>query len=222
MKKIIALILALMFVMAFTLTASATDEALNSTNPNPDNESPVESENNASESVENASVTDGIATYVKEHLEEISVIASLVIAAIYAKIKDGKFGASLGTLNNNAIAIAKDAAAKMTEVAGKLESYETNITSKLEEFEKKYGDLLGAFEADEEERLSFADTLARLEKLMAAVKLAATENSDEIANLILLSGIPNAKKDELYGKHLLVVEALEAIEEGETNDGEKA
>lgn len=222
MKKILILIFALMVIMSFTLTASATDEALDPTNSTTETEAPVESENIASEDVTISTATDSIANYLQENFEEISVLASLIIAAIYAKIKDGKFGASLGTLNNNAITIAKDAAAKMTEVAGKLESYEINITSKLEEFEKKYGDLLGAFEADEEERLSFAATLSKLEKLMAAVKLAATENSDEIANLILLSGIPNAKKDELYGKHLLVVKALEAIEEGETNDGEKA
>ena len=215
MKKIFALILALVFVMAFTLTASATDEALDSTNSTPETESVTEAEISPS-------VTETIVAYFQSNLEEIAVIGSLIVGMFYEIRKHGKLTGSIGTLNNNAITIAKDAAAKMTEVAGKLESYETNITTKLEEFEKKYGDLLGAFEADEEERLSFADTLAKLEKLMAAVKLAATENSDEIANLILLSGIPNAKKDELYGKHLLVVKALEAIEEGETNDGEKA
>jgi hypothetical protein len=222
MRKLFTLIIALVIVMAFTVTAHATDEALDSTNSTPAEEIAVESENIASESASENTVTDGIATYVKGHIEEISVIVSLIAAAIYSKVKDGKFGASLGTLNNNAITIAKDASEKMREVANKLECYEKGITDKLDEFEKKYGDLLGAFESDEEERLSFKDTLAHIEKLLSSVKLAATENSNEIANLILLSGIPNAKKDELYGDHLVAIRALEALEEGQTNDGEKA
>lgn len=222
MKKIFALLIVISLFTFLGISASATDEGINADNFTPEAENAATGENSGSESITESTVTDGIATYVKEHLEEISVIVSLIAAVIYSKIKDGKFGASLGTLNNNAITIAKDASEKMREVANKLECYEKGITDKLNEFEKKYGDLLGAFESDEEERLSFKDTLARIEKLLSAVKLAAIENSNETANLILLSGIPNAKKDELYGDHLVAIRALEALEEGQTNDGEKA
>lgn len=234
MKKFFALLIVLTLFTFLGVSASATNEGINTDNSTPEAENAATGENSGSETVpetapemaiEEEPFTDVLVNWFKSNFEEITVLVSLVGAALYSKIKDGKFSNSLGTLNGNAIAIAKQgadvataAAEKMTAVADKLSTYE----GKLAEFEGKYEELIESFKTAEGEKLELVDLLTRIEKALAAVKCAAVENADEIANLICLSGIPNAKKDELYGKHLNAVHALEAIEEVKENDGKKA
>ena len=235
MKNIFALLIALTLFTFLGISASATDEGINADNSTPEAENAATSENSGSDAVTETApetvpeaeepFTDVLVNWFKSNVEELTVLVSLVGAALYSKIKDGKFSNSLGTLNGNAIAIAKQgadvaaaAAEKMTAVAEKLSTYE----GKFAEFEGKYEELLESFKTAEGEKLELVDLLTRIEKALAAVKCAAVENADEVANLICLSGIPNAKKDELYGKHLVAVHALEAIEEVKENDGKEA
>ena len=235
MKKIFALLIALTLFTFLGISAYATNEGINADNSTPEAENAATGENSGSETVpETAPETapeaeepfsDILVNWFKSNFEEITVFVSLICAALYSKIKDGKFSNSLGTLNGNAIAIAKQgadvaaaAAEKMTAVADKLSTYE----GKFAEFEEKYEELIESFKTAEGEKLELVDLLTRIEKALAAVKCAAVENADEIANLILLSGITDAKKNELYGQHLVAVHALEAIEEVKENDGKKA
>ncbi len=234
MKKIFALLIVLTLFTFFGISASATDEGINADNSTPEDENAATGENSGFEAVpettpetviEEEPFTDVLVNWFKSNFEEITVLVSLVGAALYSKIKDGKFSNSLGTLNGNAIAIAKQgadvaaaAAEKMTAVADKLGTYE----GKFAEFEGKYEELIESFKTTESEKLKLVALLTRIEKALAAVKCAAVENADEIANLICLSGIPTAKKDEFYGKHLAAVHALEAIEEVKENDGKEA
>ena len=234
MKKIFALLIALTLFTFLGVSASATDEGITADNSTPETENAATGENSGSETVpetapeaviEEEPFTDALVNWFKSNFEEITVLVSLVGAALYSKIKDGKFSNSLGTLNGNAIAIANQgadvaaaAAEKMNAVADKLGTYE----GKLAEFEGKYEELLESFKTAEGEKLDLVDLLNRIEKALAAVKCAAVENADEVANLILLSGITKAKKEELYGQHRVAVHALEAIEEVKENDGKKA
>ena len=50
--------------------------------------------------------------------------------------------------------------------------------------------------------------------------LADKELSDEIAQLLNLSNLPNSVKDELYARHIAAVKLIEG--EVSTNDGNEA
>ena len=230
MKKILILVLCAVMFCAFAVVSSAqtfSDMSV-STEINSEGNSTSEKENATEgeispdttipETKETEPVTEKIKTYITSHLEEISVIVSLIVAAIYSKIKDGKFGASLGTLNSNAInianrsaSIAEEAFEKMKTVAEAVESWGEKINTLIEQVSKS-----------EEEKTKLADSLAKVETFLKGAKLATLELSNEFAELLVLANIPNSVKDELFARHSKAVHEIEAAEEGTTNDGTQA
>ena len=233
MKKIIILILALCMMSAFALSASAeeTDTVTDATessegyNSTQESESPTDAEFLSDSEGERTPITDSIKSYFTGNLEEISVLVSLVFMAIWSKIRDGKLGSSLGTLNSNSIKIAKTsaeiteaAAEKMQAVSDKLNNFE----KRFESIENMYKSALSAIEKIAGENNNVSATLERLGSVIQVLIMAVKEDADEVANLLCLSNIPNSKKDEMYGSHINAVRAIEAMEEGLNNDGEKA
>ena len=75
------------------------------------------------------------------------------------------------------------------------------MTNFLEEFRKT-----------EEDKLRLEDVVGRVETFLKAAKLATLELSNEVAELLVLANIPNAKKEELYARHK---QAIRTIEEAE-------
>lgn len=233
MKKIIILILALCMMSAFALSASAeeTDTATDATestegyNSTQESESPTDAEILSDSEGERTPITDSIKSYFTGNLEEISVLVSLVFMAIWSKIRDGKLGSSLGTLNSNSIKIAKTSAEiteaaseKMQAVSDKINNFE----KRFEIIENMYKSALSNIEKIAGENNNVSATLERLASVIRVLTMAVKEDADEVANLLCLSNIPNSKKDEMYGSHINAVRAIEAMEEGLNNDGEKA
>jgi hypothetical protein len=115
MKKIIAFILCAVLLCAMpivanaegeTVDAGAMEEAVVTTNPT--------AEANATEgehSADTGFTTEAIVSYIKSHIEEISVIVTLLLTIFYEVRKHGKLNGSIGTLNNNAITVAENSAA---------------------------------------------------------------------------------------------------------------
>ena len=58
-----------------------------------------------------------------------------------------------------------------------------------------------------------------METLLKATKLANIEMSNDVAELLVLANIPNAKKEELYARHTQALKQLEEVEK-EVNDHE--
>lgn len=244
MKKILVFILCAVMLCAFAVSASAEthsdmltateNENVGNSNPEKENateseispdttgpentETPTETEPPAEELTPEPTVTERITDYVKSHIEELSVIASLIIAAIYSKIKDGKFGATLGTLNSNAIKIAN----KGVEVAEAAAEKMDGATVKLKELEEKFTSVMEKYEKSEEEKTALYTLLASVESLLKGVKGAALEASNEVAELLVRANLPNSVKEEIYGRHMKAVHELEASEEGMNDDGKKA
>lgn len=244
MKKILVFILCTVMLCAFAVSASAETHSdmltsagnENSGNSHPEKENATESEISpdttapentestteteppAEETAPEPTVTEYIAEYVKSHIEELCVMASLIVAAIYSKIKDGKFGASLGTLNSNAIKIAN----KGVEIAESAAEKMDGATSKLMELEEKITSVTEKYEKSEEEKAELSTMLSRVEILLKSVKGAALEASNEVAELLVRANLPNSVKDEIYGRHMKAVHELEAAEEGTADDGKKA
>ena len=185
MKKIIALALIAMLLCMVPVMAFAEGEA------------PAE-----------ASLTDTIINYVTTHLEELTVIGTMILTIIYNSRKNGQVTGSIGTLNNNAVAIAensaktiKDALAEVAAIAEVVNAHKEDLSAMLDEIKR-----------NAEEKKKLEDTLANVETLLKATKLANIEMSNEVAELLVLANIPNAKKEELYARHTQALKQLEEVE----------
>ena len=158
-------------------------------------------------------VTDKILAFVKEHFGDISVVGSLLMAALYKYIKDKTLHKAIGTLNNNSVTIAENSQTAIQNAANVIAEYKEQINELLTEFRTN---------ADDKKKLEAE--LAKVEAALTAAKLANVELANELAELLVLSNIPNSKKEELYARHLAAVNSIAEAEKPEviTDDGQDA
>lgn len=159
---------------------------------------------------EEPSVTETIVDYVKNHIEEISVIVTLIVTVYLNSIKHRSLNSTIGTLNNNSVSIAQNALSEVASVSSIVGEY----TAKIEAF-------LAEFRENAEDKEKLAGLLEKAETFIETAKLANVELANEVAELLVLANIPNAKKDELYARHLAAVNAIEHTEVIH-HDGEEA
>lgn len=207
MKKIFLVLLCVLMIAAVPTVAFAEES---STETIPDE--------TITESVPDKTITETVVDYVKEHIEEISVIGTLIVGVFYEIRKHRKLNGSIGTLNNNAIAVAENSAAA---IKAALENVE-DIAHIINEYKGEFEALLSEIRKSAEEKKSLEDTLNHVETFLKTAKLATVELSNEVAELLVLSNIPNSKKEELYSRHRHAVEELKAAERVIADDGEKA
>lgn len=219
MKKIIAFILcAVLFctmpIVAHaegeTAVAGATGESVVTTNP-----TAVETATEGENSADTGFTTEDIVAYIKSHIEEISVIGTLLLTIFYEVRKHGKLNGSIGTLNNNAITVAENSAAAIKSALAEVEG----IAEVVKNYKNEIKELLDEIRKNADEKESLETTLAHVEKLLSTSKLATLELSNEVAELLVLANIPNAKKEELYSRHRAAVDAI-AIAESEVKSDE--
>ena len=201
MKRILMLLLVVM-LMALPLVASAEEAE------------PVTETEQAEESM-----TDIVVDYVKDHLEEILVVVFMAIGSLYEARLRGKLNGSVGTLNNNAISIAKNSADTIKEALAEVEG----IAGVVNKYKDDLEGLIGEIRKSAEEKKALEDTLAHVEGFLKTSKLATIELANEVADLLVLANIPVSKKEELYSRHRAAVDAI-AVAEGEVtaHDGEEA
>jgi delta-aminolevulinic acid dehydratase/porphobilinogen synthase len=208
MKRFIAFALcAILAVCAFTIVASAEEMLPEAVEP----EAPAEEE---------PTVTESVVDYVKSHIEEISVIATLILTAFYNVRKHGVLNQSIGALNSNAIAVAENSDASIQNALaeiGRVGATVLGYSAKIEEF-------LEAFRENAEGKEKLEGLLAKVDGFLETAKLANVELANEVAELLVLANIPNSKKDELYARHLAAVNAIADAEHTEVihHDGEEA
>ena len=203
MKRIIGFIICLLIVLAIPVCAVEGVEAQTEV---------------STEVATELSMTEVIVEWVKSHLEELSVILSLIAYAFYEIKKHGKLNLSMGVLNNNAVKIAEDSSATIKKALEEVKDIAEVVTKYKEEFES----LLGEVRKSAEEKLTLEATLSHVEGFLKTSKIAMIEVADEVAELLVLANIPNSKKDELYARHMKAVHELEAVEKEVTgNDGKE-
>lgn len=211
MKKIFISLLCVFLICTFSVVAFAVEEVPT------DTEIASEGENSGEETIEKT-MTEIIADYVRENVEEISVIGTLLLTMFYEVRKHGKLNGSIGTLNNNAIAVANNSAtaiasalSKAEEIAGVVEGYKEKIESLLDEIRKS-----------DEEKNALKDALVRVEGYLNTAKLANIEFADELANLLCLANIPNSKKEEFFARHRAAIDAIAVADNTEVKkDGQE-
>lgn len=196
MKRFLVLMLCLMLLLATPVVASAAE----------------------TEETEKT-MTDGIVAYVTDNFEETTVVSSIVFFLLYYIRDRIKLKGTIGTLNNNAIAVAQNSAETIKTALAGVEGIAEVVNKYKDEIES----LLGEIRKSAEEKQALEDTLSHVEGFLKTAKLATLELSNTVAELIALSNIPNAKKEVFYSRHRAAVNAL-ADAEGEVNahDGEKA
>lgn len=220
MRKILAIILCVMLLSITSIVAFA-DEGIPADTEQITTEVGNESTENSSategeiSSPEDVPITETIVNYLQSHVEEISVIIAIIVSAVY-RVRDGKkLNSSVGTLNNNAIAIAESSAntikAALDEVA--------DMANVVNKYKDDIAALLSEIRSNAEEKKSLEETLNSVETFLKTAKLATLELSNEVAELLVLANIPNSKKEELYARHTKAVHELETVEGVIANDG---
>lgn len=210
MKKILVVLLA-MLLFALPIAVYAEDGE------------PVIDEPDISETTEDEipteeiSITEEIVDYIKSHVEEFSVIFTLLLTIFYEVRKHGKLNGSIGTLNNNAITVAEKSSAAIDNALGKVEG----IAEIVKNYKDEMASLLNEVRNSEEEKKALKIALEKVETYLNTAKLANIEFANELAELLCLANIPNSKKDELYAKHMKGVNELAAVEGVIGNDGEE-
>ena len=142
----------------------------------------------------------------------------MVGAGIYGAHSRKKMNGSIGTLNNNAITIASNSTAIVEKALARVDEMAQVVNT----YGEKMAALMDEIRGSEEEKKALLNALTKVESYLSNAKLATIEMSNEVAELLCLSNIPNSKKEELYARHVNAVHKIEATEGVIDNVGEKA
>lgn len=151
--------------------------------------------------------TQKIVEYVKAHLEEISVIVTMILTVFYQIRKHAVLNKSIGTLNNNAVSVAENSAAVIGQAMSGMEGMSSTVGNYANAVER----VLDAYRSIAEDKQELKATIAEVKANLATSKAANIEFANELAELLVLANIPNSKKDELYSRHRAAVDAIDKI-----------
>lgn len=166
--------------------------------------------------VQEPTLTEQILAYAKEHLEEIAVVVYIFITSIYERRKQKANFNALSTVNNNAVTVSQNSQTAIDTANTNMIEVKNAVTKYDESIQK----LLSAFEATSEEKKLLEAKLNEVTHLMNTSRLASMELANEVAELLVLANIPNAKKEELYARHRAAVEAIAEAEKTEVTINE--
>lgn len=201
MKKILIAIVCLMLMCCFSLTAFAETV-----------EPPIAPEETLTNEVNwdevKGEVSAFILNWVKPHIEEISVIVTLVFYVI-ASAKDRKnLNKNMGVMNNNTIAIANNSNEKMTEALTLMQTSSDSVVS----YDERIKTLLESYNNTLEDNRRFREEYIEMKKYLKASTEANIEFANELAELLALANIPNYKKEEIGKRHATNVAAIREAE----------
>lgn len=226
MKKFFALLLCAMLICATPVVAFAEG----------DSSVPVEQETTVTENLptteeiatENEisaeeTLPDKIVGFITENYEGstyLSLAVTIVVYTYFAIKKHKALNGTIGVLNNNAITVANNSSKTVLDVMSKAGEMADTIKGYKEEFNA----LLSEVRKNAEEKQSLEATLLSVQKTLETLKMADLEFGNEVAELLVLANIPNAKKEELYSRHRAAVDAIATAEKTEviSNDGKES
>ena len=129
---------------------------------------------------------------------------------------------SIVTCNNNAVSISENSHGAIDTALAEVKS----VSEVVGTYKDEIISLLAEIRQSDEEKKKLEAALTEVENYLKTAKLANVELSNEVAELLVLANIPNAKKEELYARHRAAVDALDAADHKNTevkkDVGEKA
>lgn len=146
--------------------------------------------------------------WILPHLEEISVIVTLILTAIYNMRKNKVLNKFLGTMNNNTVAIAQNSSDMMSQALTNMQTASGVVTG----YDTKIAQLLEAYQTTAEDKNRLERELIEMKTFLKTATEANLEFSNELAELLNLANIPNFKKEEIGARHLAAINALKAAE----------
>ena len=162
---------------------------------------------------------DKIVEWALANFEELSVIVSLIAGIFYSFRKHGWLNKAISTLNNNAVVVAEDSRTAIGNALAEVHG----VAATVNEYKEMVVALLAEVRQNDEEKKRLEAALMQVESYLKTAKLANVELANEVAELLVLANIPNAKKEELYARHLAAVGAITDAENTEvkTDDNGK-
>lgn len=155
-----------------------------------------------------ALTTDEIVEWAMANYDKLTVIFSVISGALVIVSKIKSVIKAVATSNNNAIVIAEDSKATTQAALAEINS----VKDVVSEYKEEVAKLLAEVRETDEEKKALKTSLERVEGYLQTAKLANKELSNELAELLILANIPNAKKEELYSRHRAAIAALDAVE----------
>lgn len=163
-------------------------------------------------------MADKIVAYVQDHIEELSVIITLLLTVFYQVRKHHVLNKSIATLNNNSIAVTENSQFAIQRALTGMDDVSNTVTY----YKNEVASLLADVRQTHEEKKRLETALVNVESYLNTAKLANIELANEVAELLVLANIPNSKKDELYSRHRAAVDAISAAEITSDNPEVKA
>lgn len=181
MKKILALLLCIIVLCTMSVTVFASEVA--------EGVPPMTEIEETSEKI-----VEDVVSWFQSNVEEISVIISILLMIFYNVRKFATMNKSIGTLNNNAITVAQDSSASIGSALLALGS----VSDAVGGYTNEFADLKNMVKQHLDKTTDKLETCCR----------ANIEFANELAELLVLANIPNAKKEELYARHRAAVDAI--------------
>lgn len=212
MKKIFALLICTVLLLcAFPFSAFAEGDSIGGGEPIAEEvvTSPT-TEENAAESVISGDAamsetsSERVVEYIKLHFEEMSVVVGLILSGLYQSRKNKLIGKTVVTTNNNAVEISRNSEKCIQQALDDMREMTTAVASYKEELSS----MLAEVRESAEEKRKLEEALDKTLSFIKAAKLANVELGNEVAELLVLANIPNAKKEELYSRHRVAVGAI--------------
>jgi hypothetical protein len=146
--------------------------------------------------------------WVIPHLEEISVIVTLIGTLFYQIRKNKSLGKVIGTMNNNTITIAEQSSAVMNQALSGMMDVSTIVT----QYDARIKALLAAHDETAKDKEKLEKELAEIRTYLKTAAESNIEFANELAELLGLANIPNYKKEEIGARHLAAVNSIKAAE----------
>ena len=220
MKRFLVLMLCVVLALAFSISASANAAAsLATVTVVATRDDAEETEENPNIEAEADLITEQIVVWFQENFEEISVIITLILTLFYQVKKHTSLNKSIGTLNNNAVAVAvaENSGTAISQALSGVSSVSAIITDYI----GKMDNLLTEVRSNEEDKKAMKAALDTAMKYVESAKDANVELANELAELLVLANIPVSKKEELYARHRAAVEAIKALGNAEVKTNEE-
>lgn len=149
-------------------------------------------------------VTDKIVKWLEDNSALLGMIVTLIGYGIVTFNRLSTVIKSASTMNNNAIAIAKNSKDVVDEALTSINSASGAVTN----YDARIMALLEAFKTTAEDKARLEKEFVELKNYLKTSTDANIEFANELAELLGLANIPNHKKEEIGARHLEHVKAI--------------
>lgn len=212
MKKFLAIILTAFLLLTFSVTALAEEttsaEGIVTEEVAETEEVVVTEEIEVTEAVSDDPfdfTVDDAFDWIKNNYDKISVVVTLLFYILFSIRKAKSLNKSISTVNNNAVAIAKNSGEAMSGMSTVVTQYKDSMEAMLAEVRKNNDD-----------RTRLEESLAEASQYLKATRQANVELANVMSEILLYANIPNTKKEEFYSRHLAAVNLISELEKAVT------